>query len=561
MALVAGIDSSTQSCKVVVRDADTGALVRSGRASHPDGTEVAPWHWWDALQSAIVSAGGLDDVAAVSVGGQQHGMVALDAARRGGPRRAAVERHPLGTGRPAELVDGAAAAPQAWADAVGSVPVASLTVTKLRWLRDAEPENAARVAAVALPHDWLTWRLAGRRPAPRTRCVHRPLGRLRHRLLVARHRGLPATTCSSSALGHDALVPARARARPAGRRAPEPTGGAAPRPRCRRQRRRGPRRSACSPATSPSRSAPPGVVSAIASARDGRRLRPGHRVRRRRPAASSRSPARSTRPACSTPPPGCSASTTPACPRWRSPRPPGADGLVLVPYLEGERTPNKPDATGALHGMRLGNTTPRAPGARRRRGHAVRARRRARRAARPGRRGRAAVRSSAAARSPRPCGAIAPSVLGLDVRVPTPGEYVADGAARQAAWVLSGSATPPSWSSASEATVFTGDPVAAGPRAVRRGARADGRTTRLSSASGHDESPAPPRDRALVVRAMCQCDASYAALTSAEMRPRSDTWCPCSLAHSRIAWASLDDERRPRAAVDFAAVRPPTLRA
>ena len=82
MALVAGIDSSTQSCKVVVRDADTGALVRSGRASHPDGTEVAPWYWWDALQSAIVSAGGLDDVDAVSVGGQQHGMVALDAAAR-----------------------------------------------------------------------------------------------------------------------------------------------------------------------------------------------------------------------------------------------------------------------------------------------------------------------------------------------------------------------------------------------------------------------------------------------------------------------------------------------
>ena len=79
MALVAGIDSSTQSCKVVVRDADTGALVRSGRASHPDGTEVAPWYWWDALQSAIVSAGGLDDV-----GGD---LRRRPAARHGRPRR------------------------------------------------------------------------------------------------------------------------------------------------------------------------------------------------------------------------------------------------------------------------------------------------------------------------------------------------------------------------------------------------------------------------------------------------------------------------------------------
>src|SRR5829696_5014692 len=77
-SLVAGIDSSTQSCKVVVRDAATGALVRSGRAPHPDGTEVHPDHWWTALRTAVADAGGLDDVAAVSVGGQQHGMVCLD---------------------------------------------------------------------------------------------------------------------------------------------------------------------------------------------------------------------------------------------------------------------------------------------------------------------------------------------------------------------------------------------------------------------------------------------------------------------------------------------------
>ena len=79
MTLVAGIDSSTQSCKVVIRDAATGALVRSGRASHPDGTEVDPEAWFSALQEAIAQAGGLDDVDAVSVGGQQHGMVVLDA--------------------------------------------------------------------------------------------------------------------------------------------------------------------------------------------------------------------------------------------------------------------------------------------------------------------------------------------------------------------------------------------------------------------------------------------------------------------------------------------------
>ena len=78
MALVAGVDSSTQSCKVVIRDAETGELVRSGRAAHPDGTEVDPEAWWGALQDAVAQAGGLADVVAASVAGQQHGMVCLD---------------------------------------------------------------------------------------------------------------------------------------------------------------------------------------------------------------------------------------------------------------------------------------------------------------------------------------------------------------------------------------------------------------------------------------------------------------------------------------------------
>lgn len=76
--LIAGVDSSTQSVKVVIRDASTGELKREGRASHPDGTEVDPAAWKFALDAAIVEAGGLSDVQAISIGGQQHGMVALD---------------------------------------------------------------------------------------------------------------------------------------------------------------------------------------------------------------------------------------------------------------------------------------------------------------------------------------------------------------------------------------------------------------------------------------------------------------------------------------------------
>jgi xylulokinase len=162
MTLVAGVDSSTQSCKVVIRDLESGAVVRTGRATHPEGTEVDPSEWWDALQSAIADAGGLADVAAISIGGQQHGMVVLDAA--GEVIRPALLWNDTRSAQAAvDLIAEVGAAE--FAERTGSVPVASFTITKLRWLADAEPENAARVAAVALPHDWLTWRLRGFGPA------------------------------------------------------------------------------------------------------------------------------------------------------------------------------------------------------------------------------------------------------------------------------------------------------------------------------------------------------------------------------------------------------------
>src|SRR3954469_14628682 len=136
MTLVAGVDTSTQACKVVVRDADTGELVRSGRAPHPPGTEVAPAAWEDALHAALTGAGGLEDVAAVAVGGQQHGMVCLDddgqvvrPALLWNDTRSAQAAADLVT----ELGGGDDnAGRRAWAEAVGLVPVASFTVTKLR---------------------------------------------------------------------------------------------------------------------------------------------------------------------------------------------------------------------------------------------------------------------------------------------------------------------------------------------------------------------------------------------------------------------------------------------
>jgi xylulokinase len=141
---------------------------------------------------------------------------------------------------------------------------------------------------------------------------------------------------------------------------------------------------------------------------------------------------------------------------------PGAEGLVLVPYLDGERTPNRPDATGALHGLRIANATAAnlaraavegllcglADGLDALVAHGARLDR------------VLLVGGGAASEAVR---RIAPTVLGVPVDVPEPGEYVADGAARQAAWVLHGGAEPPAWSGT--ATSRYDGPVAVSVRA------------------------------------------------------------------------------------------------
>ncbi len=162
MALVAGVDSSTQSTKVEVRDADTGALVASGRAGHPHTSpprsEQDPNSWWTAFETAWKAAGA-PEVAAISVAGQQHGMVATD--EHGVPVRPAKLWNDTETDPDVGWLIKKLGGPEAWADAVGTVPVPALTVTKLSWLHRSDPDAWARMRRVCLPHDWLTWRLTG----------------------------------------------------------------------------------------------------------------------------------------------------------------------------------------------------------------------------------------------------------------------------------------------------------------------------------------------------------------------------------------------------------------
>lgn len=156
--LVAGIDSSTQSCKVTVRELATGRTVREGKASHPSETIVDPNAWWEALLVAVGRAGGLDDVVAISVSGQQHTPIFLD--ERGdvvadSPLWNDLGSHAHMLALNVELGTGE------WIRRTGLPLTLSDTVTKLRWLRDTRPGAARRTAAVALVHDWLTWRLMG----------------------------------------------------------------------------------------------------------------------------------------------------------------------------------------------------------------------------------------------------------------------------------------------------------------------------------------------------------------------------------------------------------------
>lgn len=162
MALVAGIDSSTQSTKVEVRDLGSGEIVASGSAPHPatvpPRSEQEPRIWWEALERAWSDAGS-PTVDAVSIGAQQHGMVALDA--DGESVHPAKLWNDTESSPDADALVEALGGPAAWAERAGSVPLPAFTITKLAWLRRTRPEAWARVAHVVLPHDYLTSVLVG----------------------------------------------------------------------------------------------------------------------------------------------------------------------------------------------------------------------------------------------------------------------------------------------------------------------------------------------------------------------------------------------------------------
>ena len=443
--LVAGVDSSTQSTKVVLCEAGTGAIVASASAPHPDGTECDPEYWWQALAKA--GDGLLSRAAAVGVAAQQHGMVALDEA--GQVIRPAILWNDMRAAPQTRELIAELGGPAEWARRTGSVPAVSFTVTKLRWMAEREPENARRLHRVVLPHDWLTWRLAAGSTPDGEPVTDRGDASGTGYFSPADDQWLP--DIAEAALGRPVATPRLAG--PAEVTGQTPDGAH------------------LSAGTGDNMGAALGlgisegdVVVSIGTSGTAYAMTPepaadetgavagfADATGKFLPLVATVNAARvltATARLLGTDPGGLSGLALAA--------EPGAGGLTLLPYFDGERSPNRPDATGVLNGITSANLTPENLA-------------------------RAAVESvlcsladgignladcgitpqrvvliGGAAQSPA-VRSIAPAVFGVPVTVPDPAEYVAVGAARQAAWALSGEASPPDWPGP-PAETFTAEP-------------------------------------------------------------------------------------------------------
>ncbi|MEW2222843.1 FGGY family carbohydrate kinase [Streptomyces sp. NPDC006990] len=452
MGIVAGLDSSAEYTSIVVCDTETGAVVRHGHAEHP-GERDDPQSWLRSLGTAA-GGGQLADVQAIGVSAQQQGLVALDGA--GEPVGAAL----LGNDQrvqtaAADLVE-AFGGRAAWAAAVGTVPQAAHPVSKLRWLAREQPQAARRTAEAMQPHDWLVWQLLGR---PARRVTDR--GDASGTGYWSAATGSYRPDLVELALGHQVGLPEVAGpAEPAGH-TPEGllisagTGqtmaaafglGLSPGDVVISLGATG---SVCA-VHHEALADPSGTITSYADA-TGRHL----------PVVRTLNATRVLRGAA-----GMLGTDLAGLSELALSSTPGSSGLVLLPYLEGEQTPQLPHTAGSLHGLRRESMRPEflaraavegmlcgladALEVLRARGVSVRRVFLLGQAA-----GLGAVREAA------------PALLDAQVVVPEPADYAAIGAARQAAWALSGSDSPPQWPAAACQVFEAGEQRAVG-QAVRQ---------------------------------------------------------------------------------------------
>ncbi|MGI5399075.1 FGGY family carbohydrate kinase [Streptomyces sp. CA-135486] len=463
MGIVAGLDSSSGFTRIVVCDADTGAVLRQGYAPHPveaKATEIDPQAWLLSLGDA--AAGGLlEGVRAIGVSAQQHGLVTLDAqgnlvrpALLGNDKRAQVAA--------ADLID-ALGGRQAWAEAVGSVPQSAQPVAKLRWMARSEPEAAQRVAGIMQPHDWLVWQLLGR-PARRTT----DRGGASCTGFWSAGTGSYRTDLVELALGHQCALPEVLGPAEAAGTTPEGlliSAGTGETMAAAFGLGVGVGDAVVSLGASGSVMAvhhealadPSGLITSFADA-TGMHL----------PVVHTLNAVRALRGAAEL----LGAEGLDELSALATKSTPGASGLVLLPYLEGERTPQLPHTAGTLSGLRRESMKPEhlaraafegmlcslADAMDVLRGRGVEVRR--------------VFLLGAAAELPA-VQAAAPAIFGAQVVVPQPADYAALGAARQAAWALGVSqgtlspAVPPAWQGAAAQIFGPGEELAVG-QAVRQ---------------------------------------------------------------------------------------------
>lgn len=463
MGIVAGLDSSSAFTHIVVCDTDTGAVLREGYAAHPveaKATEVDPQAWLLSLGEAA-TGGLLEGVQAIGVSAQQHGLVPLD--HQGNlVRPALLGNDKRAQAAAADLIDGLGGR-QAWAEAVGAVPQAAQAVAKLRWLARTEPEQAQRVAAVLQPHDWLVWQLLGR-PARRTTDRGAASGTGYWSARTESYR----PDLVELALGHQAALPEVLGPSDAAGMTPEGlliSAGTGEIMAAAFGLGVGVGDAIVSLGASGSVMAvhhealadPTGMITSFADA-TGMHLPVVHTsnaVRALRGTADMLDVE------------GLDALSALALKSTA-----GSSGLVLLPYLEGERTPRLPHTAGTLCGLRRESMKPEhlaraafegmlcslADALDVLRGRGVEVRR--------------VFLLGAAAELPA-VQQLAPALLGTQVVVPQPAQYAALGAARQAAWALGVSQgaldgrTPPPWRGAAAQVLEPGEELAVG-QAVRQ---------------------------------------------------------------------------------------------
>ena len=427
--LVLGIDSSTQSCKALLVDSETGEVVDSRRAPHPDGTEVDPRAWIDALRSSAEEL--LPQAAAVAVGGQQHGMVLLD--EHDAVVRPALLWNDTRSAPQAESLTEFLGGPEQAVQRIGALPVASLTAAKIRWTRENEPENISRAVRAALPHDYLTmnlhaegelwtdrseasgtayfdasrdvwlpevleWAAGHSLETPRLGGTHEEIGRTRDGAVIAPGAGDNAAAALGLGMGPGDVCISLGTSAVVSAVAPDPLHDSSGR-------------------TTGFADAAGGFLHMSTTLNGAgimdwavRMLGADHRDLSD---LADRAPA-------------------------------GSGGAVFIPYLRGERTPNLPEARGHLLGLdgqfgrpEFARAVLEGLACSLREGLEALTRHRRSETQRI-----LLVGGGAASEAFR---RILAGVLGQAVMVPEPSEFVALGAARQAAWTLAGSDDPPEW--------------------------------------------------------------------------------------------------------------------